>query len=74
MAPSMAPHTSVPRTARPTGHLSTCISISAQKLVSANIEPTDRSMPPTIITSAMPSTIRPISPDWRSVSANTPGE
>ena len=40
---------------------------------SANIDPTDRSMPPTITTSAMPSTTKPISPACRAVSARRAG-
>ena len=70
IAPSSAPLTSVAATAAGTGHLRMCMNISAQKFVSANIDPTDRSMPPTIITSAMPSTMNPISPAWRRLSAS----
>ena len=41
---------------------------------SANIDPTERSMPPTMTTSAMPSTMKPISPACRAVSARLAGE
>ena len=51
-----------------TGRCSTSRQNRAQKSVSANIEPTDRSMPPTMMTSAMPSTTKPISAACRAVS------
>ena len=73
-APSKAPHASVTAITAGTGQSSTSRKYSAQKSHSANIEPTERSIPPTITTSAMPSTIKPISPAWRAVSASAAGE
>ena len=55
-----------------TGQSRTLRQNSAQKSHSANIEPTERSMPPTMTTSAMPSTTKPISPACRPVSARPP--
>ena len=57
-----------------TGQSSTSRKYSAQKSHSANIEPTERSMPPTMTTSAIPSTTKPISPACRAVSASDDGE
>ena len=68
-APSAAPHTSVATITAGTGQSRTLRQNSAQKSHSANIEPTERSMPPTMTTSAMPSTTKPISPACRPVSA-----
>ena len=67
-APNAAPNTKVTGIAAIIGHFKTCIRKSAQKFVSANMDPTDKSIPPTIITRAMPKTMKPISPAWRLVS------
>src|SRR5665647_1479350 len=73
-APSAAPQIKVATITAGTGQSSTLRQNSAQKSHSANIEPTERSMPPTMTTSAMPSTMKPISPACRPVSARPPGD
>ena len=72
--PSTAPHSSVATITAGTGQLRTLRQYSAQKSHSANIDPTERSMPPTMTTSAMPSTTKPISPACRPVSPRLAAE
>jgi len=72
--PSTAPHKSVIGTAAATGHFNMCITYNAQKSVRAKVDPTERSIPPTIMTKAMPSTTQPISPACRAASARAGGE
>ena len=50
----------------------TFIAKSAMKFVRAKVEPTERSMPPTIITRPRPNTIRPISPACRLMLTKAP--
>ncbi len=66
MLPSTAPTASVAGITRPTGHSSTSRKNSAEKLHSAKIAPTLRSMPPEIRQNPIASATKPNSANSRS--------